>query len=163
MRQMKKLYLLLLILLPALHSKAQQLASVNAKELVASFAAEDTVYIVNFWATWCGPCVRELPEFNALHERFRDKPVKIVMVSLDFKESYPGKIDAFVKRKKLLPEVVWLNETNADRFIPVIEPEWQGSIPATLIIYKKNQYRKFFEGTVKADQVGLLVDKQLAY
>ncbi|RYZ48834.1 MAG: hypothetical protein EOP49_17650 [Sphingobacteriales bacterium] len=69
----------------------------------------------------------------------------------------------FIKKKKLLPEVVWLSETNANKFIPVIEPSWQGSIPATLILYGKTSYRNFYEGEVTADQIGLLVDKQLAY
>lgn len=142
---------------------AQQIASLKAEQVIGRTNNKDTLYIINFWATWCAPCVRELPEFNKLEDHYKDRPVKILMVSLDFDEAYPKKIAHFVQKKKLKPEVAWLNETNPNEFIPKIENSWQGSIPATLIIYNKNAYRNFFEGAVTAEQIEMLADKQLAY
>jgi thiol-disulfide isomerase/thioredoxin len=142
---------------------AQSIPSYKAEALMQRINGEDTLYIINFWATWCGPCVKELPEFDKLYEKYKDQPVKILMVSLDFKEDLSYKVPNFLKRKNFLPEVVWLNETNANQFIPKIEQRWQGSIPATLILYKKKEYRNFFEGTIKASQISVLVDKQLAF
>lgn len=121
---------------------------------------EDTLYVVNFWATWCAPCVQELPEFTALEEKYKSLPVKILLVSLDFKETAP-KIPLFIKRKKLTPEVAWLNETNANKFIPKIDDRWQGSIPATLLISVRHSYKNFFEGVITAKQLSPLIDKQL--
>lgn len=105
--------------------------------------------------------MKELPEFNELQEMYATKPVKVLMVSLDFEDAYPKKISSFIKKKNLLPEVVWLNETNANSFIPKIADEWQGSIPATLILYHKKDYRNFFEGIINSRQISRVVDRQL--
>lgn len=157
-----KYFFFFLACLP-LSLKAQNIAVYKVEDLQQRMAHADTVYVVNFWATWCAPCVKELPEFRKLERRFEGKPVKILLVSNDFKEDYDRKLPAFIRRKKLKQEVVWLNETNANEFIPKIENRWGGSIPATLIVYGKTQYRNFFEGAITADQLSVLIEKQLAY
>ena len=160
---MKYFILFVLLVVSLSDAEAQNIPSYKAEEVLTRISNEDTLYVVNFWATWCGPCVKELPEFNKLQEQFNGRPVKILLVSTDFKEDYPKKLRSFIKKKKLHHEVVWLNETNANEFIPKIEPAWGGSIPATLIVYNKNQYRNFFEGMITAKQLGFLIEKQLAY
>ena len=142
---------------------AQDIAVYTAKDLMERVSGPDSFYIVNFWATWCGPCVRELPEFEKMRTYYEGKPVKILLVSTDFREDYPKKLQSFIRKRRLRHEVVWLNETNANEFIPRIEAAWSGSIPATLLLYPRNQYRNFFEGMVSARQLTLLIDKQLAY
>lgn len=160
---MKLLILLLFTIFCSTTSLAQHVPSYKAEDLVERISNDDTLYVVNFWATWCGPCVREMPEFTLLHDQYAEKPVKILLVSLDFKDAYPKKVQSFIKKRKLQPEVVWLNETNANEFIPKLESSWQGSIPATLLLYGKKQYRNFFEGMITAKQLSMLIDKQLAY
>jgi len=146
-----------------LHASGQNIPVYKAEDLLQRVRNEDTVFVINFWATWCGPCVRELPEFARLQEFYAAKPVKILLVSTDFERDYPKKVQSFIRKRKLQHEVVWLNETDAAAFIPKIERSWGGSIPATLILYGKNQYRNFFEGAITAKQLSLLIDKQLAY
>lgn len=141
--------------------KAQTLSSANAKSINNRLESSDTLYVIHFWATWCGPCVKELPEFELLATLTKDLPVKILLVSLDFKESYPNKILHFIKKKKITNEVVWLDETNANEFIPQLEKEWQGSIPATIVKLRKNGYHNFWEGEIKANQLFLIIQKQL--
>ncbi len=158
---MKKLLSLLSFLLLAGFVQAQEIAEYSATSLMQRVSNADTLYIVNFWATWCGPCVGELHEFDDLVEKYQNQPVKILLVSLDFKEDVPKKLLRFLNKKKLKPEVVWLNETIPNIFIPKIETSWQGSIPATLILNKATNYRSFFEGTITASQIGTLADKQL--
>lgn len=158
---MKSLLLILFISCSITYnSTAQNITSYKAEELMQRVSNEDTLYIVNFWATWCVPCVHELPEFAELEDKYKNAPVKILLVSLDFKETLP-KIPLFIKRKRLTQEVVWLNETDANKFIPKIDDRWQGSIPATMIISSRHSYKAFYEGTVTAKQLSPLIDKQL--
>jgi thiol-disulfide isomerase/thioredoxin len=103
----------------------------------------DTTYVVNFWATWCSPCMAELPYFLALDSLYRNYPMKLVLVSLDFKKDYIRKLQPLVRKKKLEDNVVVLEDNNANFWINDIEPTWGGAIPATLI-YKGNE-RAFYE------------------
>lgn len=159
---MKHVLYILIALLSTYVSNAQKISIYKADDLVKRISNADTFYVVNFWATWCGPCVKELPEFDKLKSYFEGKPVKILLVSLDFKEAYPKKIANVIRKKDLQHEVVWFNETNANEFIPKISNEWQGSIPATMLSFKKMEYTNFFEGSIKAEQLQHLVEKQLA-
>lgn len=159
---MKQLAILLTFLITCFASKAQKIAAYSANDLMKRVSNSDTMYVVNFWATWCGPCVKELPEFEELARAYPDKPVKVLLVSLDLEEDYPGKLTSFVKRKKLPHEVIWLNETDANAFIPKIDNRWQGSLPATMLVYPRNEYQNFFEGTIQASRLQTLIDKQLA-
>lgn len=103
----------------------------------------DSVFIINFWATWCAPCVAELPYFEKLTEELKGKNAKVILVSLDFKSQIQTKLLPFLKRKKLQSEVLVLVESNPNAWIPQVDEEWSGSIPATLI-FDKNK-RSFYE------------------
>jgi len=138
-------------------ASAQNIGATTAAQLFQSCASGDTTYIINFWATWCMPCVQELPEFSSLYEHYEGKPVKVILVSLDFKEDYPNKLAMFIQRKHLKPEVRWLSETDPNIFVPRVDEAWEGSIPATLII-KPGRFRKFIEGQMTMGQVVKIVD-----
>lgn len=158
-----KYFLSTLFLLSIFHTtQAQNVEIYNADRLLQRVSNNDTFYVVNFWATWCGPCVKELPEFDRLQKMMNGKPVKILLVSLDFKEAYPRKVESFISKKRLAHEVVWFNETDANTFIPKIDDRWQGSIPATWLVYRKQSYTNFIEGMTTAQRLGTLIDKQLA-
>lgn len=121
-------------------------AIVRSDELVKRYTNKsDTTYVINFWATWCGPCVKELPYFEKLNEVYAGKKVKVILVSLDFVADYDSKLVRFVKRKKIRSEVLLLNESKPNEFIDKIDPRWQGSIPATLIVNNTMNYKAFFE------------------
>lgn len=100
-------------------------------------------YIINFWATWCRPCIKELPEFEALRENYLDKNVEMILVSLDFSEKLESLVIPFVERHNLKSKIVLLDDVNSNRWIPKVSENWSGAIPATLI-YNKNG-RKFYE------------------
>jgi thiol-disulfide isomerase/thioredoxin len=105
----------------------------------AVLSDKNTTYVVNFWATWCAPCVKELPHFEKLNSE--NKSVKVVLVSLDFKNQYESKLLPFLKAKKINSEVVFLTDKDYNTWLPTVDKDWSGSIPATLII--KNG-KKFF-------------------
>lgn len=111
----------------------------------------DTTYVVNFWATWCKPCVKELPAFEQLGSNYGDQKVKVVLVSLDFPDVLESRVIPFVESKDLQSEVVLLDDPDANSWIPKIAEEWTGAIPATLIY--QGEKRKFYERTFTYDEL----------
>jgi thiol-disulfide isomerase/thioredoxin len=93
----------------------------------------DTLYIINFWATWCGPCRRELPAFERIHKTYAQEKVKVLLVSLDFPSNLEYTLYAFLKTNQITAPVVLLNEPDANAWIDKVDPSWTGSLPATLM------------------------------
>lgn len=119
----------------------------------------DTPVVVSFWATYCVPCVKEIPYFQEVVKKYEDKGVKLLLVSLDFEESYPDKIFSFADKRKFTAPIVWLNETNADYFCPKVDIKWSGVMPATLFINNKKGHRSFFEEEMPKDKFETEVKK----
>ena len=111
----------------------------------------DTTYVVNFWATWCKPCVTELPEFERFNRAYGKGPVKVILVSLDFKEDLHSRLIPFLQKNRYSSEVILLDETNGNDFIDQICPQWSGAIPATIITSNNKQKFVFFEKKVSFD------------
>ncbi|MDN3724856.1 TlpA disulfide reductase family protein [Aequorivita sp. SDUM287046] len=125
----------------------------NSKKVVAVDFAEldqqylqnknDSIYIINFWATWCKPCVKELPAFEKIASDYTNKKVKVLLVSLDFLDKIESQVIPFIQKNAIQSEVVLLDDPDANTWIPKVSTDWSGAIPAT-IIYKKHN-RKFYE------------------
>lgn len=110
-------------------------------------AAGDTTLVINFWATWCKPCVAELPHFDKVSRTMQadGAKVKIILVSLDSPKDLGNKVEPFVVRRGLHPDVVLLNEAKAHLWIDRVDPSWSGAIPATLIVNHAAGKRAFHE------------------
>lgn len=114
------------------------------KELKPRLEKSDgKTYVINFWATWCAPCVKELPAFEKLGSAYADKNVEVILVSLDFPKQLDKRLIPFIQQKKLQSEVLLLDDINEDNWIKAIDSTWSGAIPATLIYNAKQ--RKFYE------------------
>jgi len=159
---MRKLTILAAILLCSNLLQAQHIDHCTADGLMARIAKKDTLFIIHFWATWCGPCVKEMGEYNKLQKKYEGSIVKIILVSLDRDRDYPQKIARFADKKSLTSEIVWLSDADPNSYIPRIDDTWQGSIPATLIIQPSKYFRQFVEGEATAGQISGIVDKQLS-
>lgn len=103
----------------------------------------DTTYVVNFWATWCMPCVAELPYFEKLNAKYKDNKVKVLLVSIDMHKMVEDKLIPFIKGNNIKSDVVLLRDPDANAWIPKVDSTWSGAIPVT-VIYNKSK-RKFYE------------------
>lgn len=126
------------------HSQNVRLLQLDALEQRME-RGKDTLYIVNFWASWCAPCLDELPNFEKLREGLKDQKVKMILISLDFKSKLKTEVEPLVKRMKLKSEVFLLDEKNQQTYIERIDPNWSGALPATLFVHQARDKRQFFE------------------
>jgi len=122
-------------------------------------SAGDTSFIVNFWATWCGPCVKELPYFEQLHENSAGTNRKVLLVSLDFITQLDSKVIPFLKEKKLKSEVTLMDEGRPNEWIPRVSEKWSGALPATLFVNAQKKTRHFHEGSFEEGDLEKLLTK----
>jgi len=132
---------------------------VDLQELMNYLNKEDKLYIVNFWATWCKPCVEEIPYFIKLNEELEVKNVEIILVSLDFEEDLDKKVIPLLKKQNINLNVMLLNEGKPVYWIDKVNENWSGSIPATLLYHKKLEksnylgFGNFHEGELTFEQL----------
>ncbi len=106
--------------------------------------AGNQTIIINFWATWCGPCVQELPYFEQLHEHYTGPNVQVLLVSLDFRTQLQKRLLPFLKNNNITAEVALLADQNANYWIPRIHASWDGALPVTLVL--QGTTRSFHQG-----------------
>ncbi|MFI5221603.1 MAG: redoxin domain-containing protein [Bacteroidia bacterium] len=105
----------------------------------------DTVYVLNFWATWCKTCVEEIPNFEKLNEKYKDQNVKVILVSHDFKRQVDSHLKTFIRDKMLKCVVVLMNETNPHHWIDYVDMSWSGELPVTLVVCGAKDFRRFYD------------------
>ena len=110
----------------------------------------DKTLVVNFWATWCKPCIKELPYFEALQTKYKDD-VRVVLVSLDFSDKLESQLIPFVNENALQSQVVLLDDPYENEWIPKVDSTWSGAIPATLIL--KGDKRLFYEKSFTQEEL----------
>lgn len=139
---------------------AQDVKVLTFKQLQKKLKKEKSeILVVNFWATWCKPCVEELPDFEKFQAEYKDKNVKVLLVSLDFATDLETNVKPFLKTKGFKTEVCLLNETDPNTWIDKIEPKWSGAMPATLV-YKNHQKIDFVEGKINEKWLKSKVEKK---
>lgn len=134
--------------------QAQDARVIKLPELQHMFSdSSGKIHIINFWATWCGPCIKELPYFEKINAEGRPD-IKVTLVSLDLDlDPNPDKVHKFIKLKKLRSEVLMLDESDPDSWINKIEKRWSGALPATLILNHKTGKRIFIGKVLEEGQL----------
>ncbi|MBB4078700.1 thiol-disulfide isomerase/thioredoxin [Lewinella aquimaris] len=104
----------------------------------------DTTYVINFWATWCKPCLEELPLLNSLQRQYDDAALRVVLVSLDTETRAIARIPEYLNRRGIdLPTIVLTDERPS--WMRDLDGNWNGALPTTFIyrndlryIYRRN-------------------------
>lgn len=157
----KPIYILFILLVTSSckNEKLQTTEKSTEKEFVSSITTVKTynfnqlkpllerkdnkTYVVNFWATWCAPCVKELPYFEKIKKEYGNKNVEVLLVSLDFPKQVQRALIPFLNKRDIKSDVILLDDVNEDFWIKAIDENWSGALPATIIYNKEG--RKFYE------------------
>jgi thiol-disulfide isomerase/thioredoxin len=156
-------FMMLFLVLTFFSSQSQEkIPRLDFKQLESYLHMDnDTTYVINFWATWCAPCVKEMPYFEDLNNDMADRPVRVYLVSLDFPQHYESSLLPFVEKRKIKSRVLYLDDGKANQWIPKIDSEWTGAIPATLIY--RGTDRKFIEGSLTREELFKEVNEIMSY
>lgn len=129
---------------------AQNIRVIKKKELLELLRpSENEIVVYNFWASWCAPCVKELPIFRQTAEKWAGK-VKVVLISLDFAEDLE-KAKKILQKKEITFDTFLLDETKYNTWIDDVEPRWQGAIPMTIL--QKGKKRVFLNEELTWEQL----------
>lgn len=146
--------MMFIAMLLSLQLSAPTIPVVGLADLESRFEqGGDTIYVVNFWATWCKPCIEELPAFDKYERSTEGQAIKVLLVSLDDPEELSDVVEPFLKRKGLRPECVLLDEPKPNEWIDKIDESWSGAIPATWLIDATTGRRQFFERDFTVDEL----------
>ncbi|HEY1115682.1 MAG TPA: TlpA disulfide reductase family protein [Chitinophagaceae bacterium] len=148
-----KILTALVFLLLVYSVRAQELPKWKVEDLKAAIQKTEGPTIFNFWATFCKPCIEEIPYFQELVKKYEVAGVRLVLVNLDAPDDYPARIQSFAKRFKMTAPITYLDESNADLFCPAVDEKWSGAIPASLFVNNKTGYRKFYEDQLSREEL----------
>jgi thiol-disulfide isomerase/thioredoxin len=149
----KKALIFLCSIMLSVTLMGQTVKKVKITDLEKYISQCDHPLIVNFWATYCLPCIKEIPYFQSTTAGYREKGVELILVSLDMPDFYPAKISSFAEKNKYTVPILWLDETNADYFCPKVDKHWSGGIPCSLFINNKTGFRQFYDRQLTDRQV----------
>jgi thiol-disulfide isomerase/thioredoxin len=123
--------------------------------------SEDKLYVVNFWATWCAPCVSELPAFEKVAKEYSQTKVRFLLVSLDFPSQIEKQLIPFLRKNKISLDVAIMMETDANLWIDKVDPSWQGNIPSTLVLNNPKKIRYFQAEAIDEQGLRKLINSYL--
>lgn len=159
MKNIKRAGLALFISIVSFTSSHVSVVSFEQLKQEAALKHNDTLYVVNFWATWCDPCVKELPYFQNAYKKFNTRKVKMIYVSLNSLKDLP-KVEKFADDNDLKPKVLLLNASDPNVWINGIDSSWSGALPATAL-YRSGKKLYFHEGDFTQDKLNDLIQSKI--
>ena len=143
-------------------STGQKIEYINAAVLEKILHNTDNkLYVINFWATWCAPCVAEIPAFETVSREYDKAGVKFIFISLDS----PGTVDIqlipFLRKNKIEHEVNVMMETDANLWIDMVDLSWEGNIPSTLFLNNRKKIRNFYPEPLDEKELRKLINSYM--
>lgn len=128
---MKFLFFLIFIIPQFISIKAQSIQELNLTEFQSLVSEVKENRVISFWASWCTPCMEELPYFSKLK---KENPyMEVVLINLDFKKDVDTKVKPIISKKDYINcKVVRVSNLNPDDWIAATDMDWDGAIPATI-------------------------------
>lgn len=146
-----RLFLVIVLMASLKTASAQSVRVIDFETLEKRIKSpSDTTFIVHFWATWCKPCLAEMPVFNEI--KTSTQKLQIVLVSLDFVKDLDN-VNRFLEKKPIKADSFLLNAPDQNSWIDKISSQWTGGIPATLFLNDKLKKQKFIENSLTFDQL----------
>lgn len=154
---MKRIWFIGIFAFSVIHITTYTAAQVNVvkfNELDSYISSKEGngIKVINFWATWCGPCVKELPYFESLKETYTSDQLDVLLVSLDFAD-HTERVNKFLSRKDISTRVWILDEPDANSYIDRVDNRWSGAIPMTLLINPATSKRIFLEKELTKEEL----------
>lgn len=157
MRIIFLLFFSLLVYSPTERLFGQEIPVVNFTELEPLLHKNnDTIYLINFWATWCVPCIKELPALEKVAEKYHYEKFKILLISLDMPKQLNSRLIPFIQKHQIKSKVILLNDPDFNRWIDKVDPDWSGAIPASLIY--SATHRSFYEQSFEYQELENIVE-----
>jgi thiol-disulfide isomerase/thioredoxin len=119
---------------------------------VAQYQQSGQAVVVNFWASYCIPCLEELKYFDSIQAKYASSNVKVIFVNLDFPQHLQSRVMPVIKREHLNAEVVLLSDQDGDNWIPEVCPDWGGALPFTKVLSQNNSQTLYHQGKFATDK-----------
>lgn|GEM_PF-1012774 len=118
-------------------------------------ASRGHITVLNVWATWCKPCLEEMPELVRFFREYRSKGVRFLSVSADHPDTLADRVRPYIEQQRI-PFAVWVvGGESPDELVQAIDPRWQGSLPATFVFDASGARRQaWYEAIKYADLAG---------
>jgi len=140
--------------------QAQNIEKIGVPELEKILASpENVLHVVNFWATWCPPCITELPYFEKMSKEYQGKGVKFILISLDFPSQIDSRLIPFLKTNKITADVRVMTDLDYNSWIEKVDGSWQGNIPVTLFFNNARKIKYFHPSELTEKELKDLITK----
>ena len=149
----------LLLLIGTAHAAVTPADAPALKKAIA--AQKGHVVLVNFWATWCGPCVAEFPAIVKAGHKYRAQGLTVISVSADSAKDLHTKVEPFLAKQGATFPAYLEKSADPEDFINALDPAWQGDLPRTFIYDRQGRRVKTLTGEQTAQSLAAAITPYL--